>query len=169
RDAGRGAARSFVHGSWADHADRQQTAPLDQREPGEQLGAVELLGLSSQARLARVPRPHDDHGQRRETLRLWARDVGVQLLGEPIRYARGADAVALLDEQLRRLNGGSPHVVVSDHAVSLPRSGRTLRGAQQPTGGPQLRPAQRALWRATSPDARREVLHGLLPPGDPPG
>ena len=99
-----------------DQAPRQRAAPIDGRQPGERLGRVQLLGLPGPVRLARVPRPDEDDGGRRQALRLRARDVGVLGLRAALRHARGADASALLDQQLRRLDGGAAHGVFADDA-----------------------------------------------------
>ncbi len=116
-------------------------------QPTRGLGRVELLGLRRQARLPRVPRgdPDDGQGGRRSGVR--TRHVGVRPVGEPVRHHHVAHAAALLDQRLRRLDGGTAVRIVGHHPVPLHQPERVVglalrRGEQQrlPVPGPQRPP-----------------------------
>ena len=83
-------------------------------------------GYEGKAGLSGVPGGRRADGQGRPEVRLRSGDVGVQRRREPLRHARGADAAAVLDERLRRLDGGTAVRVVDDDAVPLPQPGRAV-------------------------------------------
>ena len=104
-------------------------------------------GYEAQARLPRVPRgdPDDGQGGRRSGVRTG--HVGVRPVGEPVRHHHGAHAASLLDQRLRRLDGGTAVRIVGHHPVPLHQPervvGLALRcGEQQrlPVPGPQRPP-----------------------------
>ena len=98
-------------------------------------------------------------------LRLRPGHVGVQPRPQPLRHARGADAAAVLDGRLHRLDGGPALRVLGHHAVPLPQPGRALgappsRWSGCPTSAPRRGPRgpapAAARGQATSwPRARR--------------
>ena len=106
-------------------------------------------------------------GRARQDQRLRPGHVGARGAARPLRHPDGADAAAVLDRRLHRLDGGPLLRGVGHHAVPLPQPGRALdRRRRTPSATcPTCRGAQadRVRPRHRAPaDAGREVLHGHL-------
>ena len=128
--------------------DRRATTTCRRR-----LGPVELPGYEGRSRTPTAAGTTStttssqtmDGGRRGARLR--PGHVGVRARARPLRHPDGADAAAVLDRRLHRLDGGPLLRVVGHHAVPLPQPVRAVRGARP---GPS---ATCRTARSTSPGA----------------
>ena len=104
-------------------------------------------GGTSRATRASPPTPStttssQTMAEARRDQRLRPGDVGVRGGAQPLRHADGADAAAVLDRRLHRLDGGPLLRGLGHHAVPLPQPGRALDRAVQRPARPALRPGR---------------------------
>ena len=109
---------------------------------------------------------HDDGRARQDSTAaggpMWENDDEL----EPVRHADGADAAAVLDRRLHRLDGGPVLRVVGHHAVPLPRQLGAVRGTVTPGAQPALRrPSTSTKGVQYLQLLGVQVLHGVLPDG----
>ncbi len=129
------------------------------------LGPLELHGLRAQGRLARVPRADGDDVRRGAHRGVRPGHVGVRARARPLRHTDGADAAAVLDRRLHRLDGGPLLRGVGHHAVPLHQPDRAVGRALAGPAGPALRLPRHLPRRRPPPALRRPLLPRLLADG----
>ena len=144
-----------------------RSGPRDARRAQRRLAGVQLPRLRVQAAVPRVPRPRaDDERPRRprRRRRLRAGAVGdrqPRRCGQrQVRHDDGADAAAVLDRRLHRLDGGAVLRGVRHHAVPLPHRRGDVGQRLEPGAPAALHEQRRRRRRPAHPRPRHPLRDG---------
>ena len=147
----RGPADDLARAALGAHRDRDHA----RGERGARVGGVQLHRLPGRRRLVvvrqglgRVPRGDPDDGARRAPRTAAGSRCGSTTPPRRLRDDRVADAAAVLDGQLHRVDGGAALRVVRHDAVPLPQPVRAVAAAVGPDGGAPVRALRLAERRA---------------------
>ena len=150
-------------------AQRAAVRQFHESQCGAGLGHLQLRRIPGAARLARVPRTdgHHEVGGRHHWMRTG--HVGLRRRVGPLRNVHGHDAVAVLDQWLYWIHGGSVLRVVTHGSVSLHQCVATVRTTVRSAARAGVSRLGCSRGGKTTPAVGSEVLHGVFTGGPVPG